>query len=55
MAELRRIIEDSEIMAEDDSLWPQPGKKFEEKVASYKTKTNFDSKLQIELEGRSSK
>jgi len=25
MAELRRIIEDSEIMAEDDGLWPQPG------------------------------
>ena len=25
MAELRRIIEDSEVMAEDDALWPQPG------------------------------
>ena len=24
MDELRRIIEDSEIMAEDDELWPQP-------------------------------
>jgi len=24
MDELRRIIEDSEIMAEDDALWPQP-------------------------------
>ncbi len=22
--ELRRIVEDSEIMAEDDALWPQP-------------------------------
>ena len=22
--ELRRIVEDSEIMAEDDNLWPQP-------------------------------
>ena len=26
MNELRRIIEDSEVMAEDDALWPQPGK-----------------------------
>jgi protein mago nashi len=25
MNELRRIIEDSEVMAEDDALWPQPG------------------------------
>jgi hypothetical protein len=25
MDELRRIIEDSEVMAEDDALWPQPG------------------------------
>ena len=24
MDELRRVIEDSEIMAEDDALWPQP-------------------------------
>lgn len=24
MQELRRVIEDSEIMQEDDNLWPQP-------------------------------
>lgn len=24
MQELRRIIEDSEVMQEDDNLWPQP-------------------------------
>ena len=24
LEELKRVIEDSEIMAEDDSLWPQP-------------------------------
>jgi len=24
MTELKRIIEDSEIMAEDDALWPSP-------------------------------
>ena len=24
MDELKRVIEDSEVMAEDDNLWPQP-------------------------------
>ncbi len=33
MDELRRVIEDSEIMAEDDGLWPQPDRSVISRVA----------------------